>query len=143
MKQPEDVGILFKQINDILEKNANNDLRKSNLTLSQVRFLTCLYESEEGRVAFKDLEKKFSIAQPTAVGIISRMEKKGLVEVLQSREDTRAKDAALSSEGRKVIEEGRQHREWMEETLLSGLNGEEKSELRRLLVKVLESLKSI
>ena len=123
-----------------LEKNANNDLRKSNLTLSQVRFLTCLYESEEGRVAFKDLEKKFSIAQPTAVGIISRMEKKGLVEVLQSREDTLGpKMQRCHPKERSLRRAGSIGNGWKR----PGLNGEEKSEICAELVKVLESLKSI
>ena len=44
MKKEKDCGILLKQICDKLETSANNELKNSGLTLSQVRYLKYLYE---------------------------------------------------------------------------------------------------
>jgi len=141
MKKTEDIGILLKQINDALGKDANNKLKKDNLTISQIRFLSYMMESGKERVSLKELEKVFQVSQPTVAGIIKRMKEKGLVKTVQNQEDTRAKDVILSSAGRKMMEEGKRGRDRMEEVLLSGLKPAEQKELRRMLEIVRDSLK--
>lgn len=140
MKNGEDIGILFKQINVALGKNANNELRKSNLTISQIRFLSYILESGKERVSLKELEKEFQVSQPTVVGIVKRMKEKDLVKILQNDEDGRAKDVMLSQQGKQILEQGEIGKKRMEEVLLSGLSTAERKELRRMLGIVLDSL---
>ena len=141
MENSEDIGILFKQINDNLGRRANNELRKSGLTISQIRYLGFMYENGKERTPFKLLEKEFDVAQPTVAGIMRRLEKKGLVRTLPNEEDSRAKDASLTTSGKRVFENGKKHKKEMESLLTSGLSPQECKELRRMLMILLDSVR--
>lgn len=64
-------GALIKQINSTLEKNANNTLRKQDLTFAQVSALLAIRDYPEPRISLKELEKILHVAQSTTAGIIS------------------------------------------------------------------------
>lgn len=68
-------GELIKRINDIIEKNANNNLNKEDITVSQFKMLIRLNETSDGSFTLKELEKYFGVAQSTIAGIASRLEK--------------------------------------------------------------------
>lgn len=53
-----DIGFCIKQIHDRLEKQANNAMRSSDLTMMQVSVLLALQESGEKQMSMKELEKK-------------------------------------------------------------------------------------
>ena len=89
-------GVLIKQIHDIMEKNANNVLREEKLTVSQSGVLSILDEKEGKTATFKELEKEFGVSQPTMVGILSRLEQKGLVYFFDDSEDKRLRKAHLT-----------------------------------------------
>ena len=134
-------GALLKQINDILEKNANNALRGQNLTISQSGVLVLLDEKEEKTATFKELEKSFGVSQPTMVGILSRLEQKELVEILTDADDKRIRMAHLTQKGTDKCKEGYKHMEAAEELILSDLTEGEKEEFLRLLIKIRKSIK--
>ena len=133
-------GALLKQINDMMEKNANNDLRGQNLTISQSGVLVLLDEKEEKTATFKELEKKYGVSQPTMVGILGRLEQKNLVEILTDPEDRRIRMAHLTREGEEKCKEGYRHMKAAEELLLRDLTAEERTEFLRLLLKIRESM---
>lgn len=133
-------GAVLKQIHDVLEKQANNTLRGQGLTFSQSAVLMLLYEREGGTAAFKELEKDFGVAQPTMAGILSRLEQKKLIAVLEDAEDKRIRRAQLTQAGEEKCREGYRHMKATEERLLCGLTEEEKAELLRLLIKVQASM---
>lgn len=141
MNNTEDIGMLLKQINDNLGKRANNELRKSNLTISQIRYLGFMYESGRERTPFKLLEKEFDVAQPTVAGIMRRLEKKGLVSTLSNAEDSRAKDASLTPAGKRIFENGKKHKKEMESLLTAGFSPQECKELRRMLIILRDSVR--
>lgn len=134
-------GALLKQINDIMEKNANNALRSQDLTLSQSGILVLLDEREGKTATFKELEKSFGVSQPTMVGLLSRLEQKKLVEVLDDPADKRIRRAHLTQKGAEKCKEGYQHMQEAENMLLGGLTENEKEEFLRLLLKIRESMK--
>lgn len=134
-------GALLKQINDIMEKNANNALRGQNLTISQSGVLVLLDEKEEKTATFKELEKSFGVSQPTMVGLLNRLEQKKLVEILTDPDDKRIRRAHLTRKGENKCKEGYRHMKGAEELLLSDLTEEEKAEFLRLLIKIRESMK--
>ena len=129
-------GALLKQINDIMEKNANNALREQDLTISQSGVLVLLDNEESKTLSFKELEKKFGVAQPTMVGILRRLEQKNLIEVLTDSDDKRIKKAHLTESGVAKCKEGYKHMSMAEELLLSGLSEKEKAEFLRMLIKI-------
>lgn len=76
--QDKTCGLLFKQINDELQKRANNHMRSQNITMSQSVVLLELANAPNNTLSMKALEKHLNVAQPTAVGLISRLEQKNL-----------------------------------------------------------------
>lgn len=140
MRKDYTCGTLLKQINDIMEKNANNALRGQDLTIAQSGVLVLLDEKEEKAATFKELEKNFGVSQPTMVGLLSRLEQKNLIEILSDPDDKRIRRAHLTQKGEEKCKEGYKHMKSAEELLLGSLTAEEKKEFLRLLSKVRGSL---
>jgi hypothetical protein len=132
-------GVLIKQIHDIMEKSANNVLREEKLTVSQSGVLSILGEKEGKIATFKELEKEFGVSQPTMVGILNRLEQKGLVEFLDDAEDKRIRKAHLTQRGEDKCKEGYKHMKAAEELLLKGLSDDEITEFNKLLLTVRKS----
>lgn len=132
-------GLLIKQLHDRLEKYANNDLRSRDLTMMQVSVLQVLKLAEGQKMTMKELEHYFQIAQSTVVGIVSRLEKKELVEAFGDSSDKRIKVVHITPSGEACCK--RQcHMEAVEEHLLSGLSQERKNTLNNLLTKLLNNI---
>lgn len=131
-----DCGFLIKKIADDISKDANHALKDQDITISQLRFLE--YLLGKNCVELKDAERFFGVSQPTIAGITARLIKKDMIVLAQSH--GRAKTAALTPKGISVLTEAMKHRDQTEARLFSGLEPEEVSELRRLLVKISHSI---
>lgn len=134
-------GILLKQINDVLAKRANNELRSQGLTLIQSFLLLSLEEMNEQTASFKEMEKILHVAQSTAAGIIARLEQKQMVSSFRSADDGRIKMLRLTSQGQKFCKEARLGMAEAEKMLLSGLSAEEAALFKNLLWKVSSYIK--
>ena len=141
MKSENSCGLLLRQINNSLEKRANNDLRARDLTLAQVSALLSIQKTKEKQVTFKELEKILHLAQSTTAGIISRLEQKKLVEIHGDVSDKRIKYVCITPLGEQCCEEAEESMEKTEEILLSPLTYEERSLFYNLLQKVNEVMK--
>lgn len=139
MEKQEDCGILLKQLHDSMERQANNSLRESGLTLSQMRCIQYL-EQFGPQVPMKEIEHYFQVSQPTVVGIIKRLEAKGLIRTSQSPKDARAKNVNLTPKGQKFARESVLHRTRAEQKLLEPLTHEEAEELKTLLRRMLDHI---
>lgn len=140
MDTSQDCGLLMKQINDELRKNANNALRPQDLTIVQLDTLLELERTPEGQRSLKELEQILHVAQSTAAGIIARLEQKGLVEGFGDAEDRRVKRVRITPAGIACIQAAQHHRAETEEKLLSGLTETERDIFYTLLKKVRDSL---
>lgn len=129
-------GLLIKQINDKLEKDANNALRRQDLTLAQVTALTWLGGRPNKTAALKELERELGVAQSTTAGIITRLEQKDFVESFGDNDDKRIKMVRLTQKGEQKCLSARQNMDAAEKKLLSGLDEEEKAAFHRLLRQV-------
>lgn len=141
MKSENSCGLLLRQINNSLEKRANNDLRARDLTLAQVSALLSIQKTKEKQVTFKELEKILHLAQSTTAGIISRLEQKKLVEIHGDVSDKRIKYVCITPLGEQCCKEAEDSMEKTEEILLSPLTDEERSLFYNLLQKVNEVMK--
>ena len=141
MKEAISCGMLIKQINSTLEKNANNTLREQDLTIAQVSALLTIRDFPEQQISLKELEKLLHVAQSTTAGIISRLEQKGLVTGFGDAFDKRIKLVKITPLGEQYCKSAEQNMTEAEENLLSGLTETEKSIFRSLLQKVQETLK--
>ena len=136
--QKETCGLLIQQIHNILEKNANNQLRENGLTLSQMKVLMTLVDSPEKRLSFKELERQLALAQSTT--LISRLEQKGLVSVTGDKEDKRIKYVEMSALGIDYCNHAEISMEEMERKLVSSLSEAERVEFLSMLKKVNQTL---
>ena len=133
-------GMLLKQINDELEKRANNALRSQDLTIAQLGALMVLNQSPERQMPLKELERKLHVAQSTAAGIITRLEQKELVESLGDAADRRIKMVRITQQGVQCCISAEQNMDQEETLLLSGLTDTEKLIFISLLQKVRNTL---
>lgn len=131
---------LIKQINDSLEKYSNNMLRQDDLTIMQISVLVELDETEEKALPLKTLEHRFGVAQPTMLGIVRRLEQKGLTETFFGTEDKRMKIVRLTSAGMEKCRSGYKHMDQAEQLLLKNLDDQERQRFLRLLEKAKSSL---
>ena len=141
MKKEISCGILIKQINSTLEKNANNTLREQDLTIAQVSALLTIRDFPDQQISLKELEKLLHVAQSTTAGIIHRLEQKGLVASFGDASDKRIKLVKITPLGEQYCKSAEQNMKEAEENLLSGLTETEKSTFNSLLKKVQETLK--
>lgn len=133
-------GIMIKQINDALSKNANNGLRDSDLTVSQAGMLSTLYLADNHDLTLKQLEKAHHVSQPTVYGIVRRLAEKNLVITYDDRENQRIKHVRLTDKGIRQAKIGEQHMADAEAMLLKNLSDKEKEQLKILLKKILTGL---
>ena len=133
-------GEMIKHINDSLEKQANNSMRSTGLTISQLGMLLKLNENKEGKLQMKDLEKSLHVAQSTASGIASRLESKGMIESFGDPDNKKIKIVGITDKGKELCINADFHMKEAEKYLLHGLSTKEKEEFIRLLTKVSESL---
>lgn len=139
MAQREKCGVLIHQIHNVLEKSGNNQLKKKGLTFSQMNVLINLIQTPAKRLSFKELEKKLALAQSTTVGLISRLEQKGLVAVSEDNEDKRIKFVTITPLGVQYCTDSETEMDQTEAKLLSSLTESERDAFYFLLKKVNES----
>ena len=140
MEDLEPCGILIKRVNDALIKNMNNKLRVNDLTFAQIQLLLILQKKESG-ICLKDLEKLLHIAQSTTVGIVKRLERKGLVEAYADSEDKRIKLIKITAAGNAVCRETQTDMDEDKQRILHSLTTSEIKQLQLLLQKVYKNFK--
>ncbi len=134
-------GWFIKRIDNALEKEANQNLQALNLTMQQNRVLILLAHAEEHTLSLKALEERFCAAQSTVAGLVSRLEKKGLIEAVSSPADRRIKLVRLTEEGARVHAKSRQDVVNSESRLTANLSPEEREVFLSCLKKVYEAVK--
>lgn len=141
MQIKENVGILIKKIHDELTKNIDNELRDKDLTSSQMNVLVLLNEVPTKKLSLKEIEKALHVAQPTAAGIVTRLEQKRFIESFGDTADKRIKMIKITEHGEKICKESKKNMINIEDMLLESLDNQERKELYRLLSKVKNNLK--
>ncbi len=134
-------GFFIKRINNALEKEANANLQALDLTMQQNRALVLLAHAPDQTLTLKELEERFCAAQSTVAGLISRLEKKGLVNAVTDLTDRRVKRVQLSEKGMQLHDASHQDILRSEERLTRLLTEAEKEQLLSCLKKVYEAVK--
>lgn len=134
-------GPLLKQLNDVLTKRVNHELKDEDLTAAQMRVLLFLDNREGKQALLKDMERGLTIAQPTVVGLCQRLSEKGFISYFQDSQNHRAKGITLTEEGRGKCAIAYAHMQATEHQLLSGMSEEEKKDFYTLLQKALLAMR--
>ncbi|MBQ2952190.1 MAG: MarR family transcriptional regulator [Clostridia bacterium] len=134
-------GWFIRRIDAALEKEANSNLQTLNLTMQQSRALAYLAHAEGHTLPLKALEERFGAAQSTVAGLVSRLEKKGLVEAQGSPADKRIKLVRLTEEGLHLHRRAHQQIVESEARMTALLTPQEQETLLNCLRKVYEALR--
>lgn len=133
-------GTMIKQINEALEKDANNNMRKIGLTVSQLSILLYITETNDKTLSLKGIEHEMHCAKSTAHGIVTRMERKGLIQRSENPDDHRVRDFTITDKGLAICDEAKKQMHATDLKLFSGMTDEEAQEFLRLLSKVRDAI---
>lgn len=131
-----DIGFILKNISEIMDKRLNKKLNTMGITCSQMRMLSYLFEHREDEVTQKQLENYLRISHPTTVGLINRLEGKGLIVCKMSEKDRRQKIISLKEPTDNQLRKCKQQKEHSDRHMMDGFSAEEEKELKRLLNKL-------
>ena len=133
-------GELMKRTHESMEAHANSQMQKNGITFTQFKWLAAVYEMEGGAASLKELERSFGVAQSTAAGIVSRLEKKHFLESFADAQDKRIKHVRITEEGCAVCENTYETMVESERRMLSGLTEEEQEQFRGYLQRIYENI---
>ena len=133
-------GYYIKRISDYIEADANRELEQYGLTMTQARVLSFLLNRREKTTIQKDVEDYFEIRRSTVIGILQRMEAKGLVVSTVDTRDKRQRIISVTASAVELEKDVEKHRDESESRLAAGMSSEELSEFKRLLYTVYKNL---
>ena len=134
-------GWYIKRIGNALAKEAAHNMQTHALTMQQAHALVTLRHAPGGSMTLKELEDHFCAAQSTVAGLVSRLEKKGLVEGFPDPEDKRVKRVRITEAGNAMHQTCRQDVVASEQRLTAGLTEDERAAFLELLRKVYDAVK--
>lgn len=140
MRERMTIGFMFKQINNIYEKEFNNRLRTLGITSSQCAVLDYLFESRKEEVTQRDIEKGLSLKNPTVTGLLKRLEEKGFVLTVPSNKDRRCKNIYLTEKAYDIQKRMEMDRKKLDKMLTLGMNKKEVAALEKMLNRVLYNI---
>lgn len=133
-------GELMKRLYDVIEKDANSELQKEDVTLSQMKMMAFLCGRDDTSATLKELEHFFDVSQATIAGIAARLEKKELIRGYTDDHDRRVKHVKLTDEGMELCIRAHESMDRVEERLLAPLSDKERSQMRSYLMKMYDNL---
>lgn len=135
-----DIGFLFKKINEKLEKHVNANLNSIDITFSQLRVLFFVHEAEN-QTTQKEIETFLEASHPTTNGIIKRLEEKQLVKTEMTIKNGRmSKNVAITEKGIDLCSKNETDQNLLENKFGEWLSEDGKNTLRELLLKIYENL---
>lgn len=133
-------GGMIKQINEALERDANNNLKSLGLTMSQLSVLLQLDDKTDGSMTLKEVEKALHCAQSTAHGLVTRLEDKGLIMSTGDSSDKRIRVIRITRNGKQICSDAQQEMKSVEDRILKPLSESEREIFLSCLSKVRNSL---
>ena len=131
-----DIGFLIKNIHESTKRAGNNAMSELGLTLAQIRVLGYIYSRGNKKTAQKDIETFLSVSHPTVVGLLKRLEKKGLIRFEADSDDRRVKNIRLTEKEHALRDEMNSRHRKLGAVLTNGMSEQDKQELNRLLTIV-------
>ena len=136
------ISRMLKVIHTAMRTEVNKRLIEKNITSSQMDVLVFIANEEKCKKEINqvDIERHFSLTNPTVTGLLNRLQEKKFIKRVQSKKDARFNSIILTKYGKEFIGYCYEDLLNFEEVLVGNLNGEERKELIRLLDKVLKSV---
>ena len=117
----EHYGILIKKLDKVFKQNFNQELERVGLTFSQMRVLRF-----KMKITQKDISNELDIQHSTTIGLLKRMQEKGLVRVVVDEDNRRCRNIFLTKKAEDIRYEMERGREIMESRVVKSFTDEEK-----------------
>lgn len=137
----EHYGVLIKKLDKVFKQNFDQELERVGLTFSQMRVLRFLEDNPNTKITQKDISKELDIQHSTTIGLLKRMQEKGLVTVVVDEDNRRCRNIFLTSKAEEISCEMEWGRTIMENRVVASFTEEEKEIFYRLLNKAIDNLK--
>ena len=137
----EQYGVLIKKLDKVFKQNFDQELERVGLTFSQMRVLRFLEDNPNTKITQKDISKELDIQHSTTIGLLKRMQEKGLVTVVVDEDNRRCRNIFLTSKAEEISCEMERGRTIMENRVVASFTEEEKEIFYRLLNKAIDNLK--
>lgn len=108
------------------------------MNLKQVTMLAAL--RDQGELPQNTLCDMMKLTQNTVVTWLNELEEAGYVSRIRDPEDRRKHNVALTDKGSMALERAETELRRLEDEVLSGLTADERTQLRRLLAKAVDTL---
>ncbi len=144
VQDPEGIAEMNRLLGQVCRSHfeqANAMLAEVGVYRGQPPLLHALWEDDG--LPQTALADRLGITAATVSKMVQRMERVGLVERREDAEDSRVSRVYLTSEGWEIRERVEEIWRELAGTMLHGLTAEETAELRRLLERVRDNLKSL
>ena len=132
------VAILIKKLSLEFDKIAIPSLAPYDLTPTQFKILKYLYDHEN--VIGMDIQKEYSMTNPTVTGILQNMENGGWIKRITNPSDSRSKIIKLTKKAISKKDELYKLGEKLEKKFTKDLNESEQKKLLELLNKMMEGI---
>ncbi len=133
------IGGLLHTVRNTLQKKTKQALRRLKISPLEGFELIYVVESEEnGGVSQSMISELLSVTAPAVAKMTQEMEQRGLIYRQENPEDRRSQLLFPTAEGRSTYAEFRRIVDTEEEKMLSACTEEEKRELTRILLKLIE-----
>ncbi|HEV2389875.1 MAG TPA: MarR family winged helix-turn-helix transcriptional regulator [Nitrososphaerales archaeon] len=120
-----------------LHHDAEKNLMRIDLNVAELRILKVL--REKGSSPMNRFASETMLSQPSITGLVDKLEERGLVERVRSREDRREVLIAITAKGDQAYSKGMDlHRQFVER-VFAVLDGEEAQSLVSLLKKLADA----
>lgn len=136
----EHYGVLIKKLDKVFKQNFDQELERVGLTFSQMRVLRFLEDNPNTKITQKDISKELDIQHSTTIGLLKRMQEKGLVRVVVDEDNRRCRNIFLTKKAEDIRYEMERGREIMESRVVKSFTDEEKETFYRLLNKAIDNL---
>ena len=93
------------------------------------------------KITQKDISNELDIQHSTTIGLLKRMQEKGLVRVVVDEDNRRCRNIFLTKKAEDISYEMERGREIMESRVVKSFTDEEKETFYRLLNKAIDNLK--
>ena len=139
-REHEPISFKFRLIHESFACMINRHLKEEDMTFSQMILVSYLWENREKKITQKDISEALHIKHPTTIGLVKRLEDKGMVKVVVDPDNRKYRNIAITSKGEEFIERSDERRKLTNQNLVSGFNDDEIRQLRDLLDRVIDNM---
>ncbi|KGP78887.1 MarR family transcriptional regulator [Paenibacillus sp. UMB7766-LJ446] len=131
---------LFQIIGLKLKKRADESIKELGLNAQQGKVIDYLYENQNKNIIQMDLADRFHLSRASITSMLQGLEQKGFIERKIPANNERQKNIYVLPKAVELIEDFQDSFQKVEEEIVQVLTDEEKQVLKKLLIKINETV---